>query len=116
MARRAGKKTQAGKISPIEPSGFLANFRRDIGSQAPKGPPQYTMSGICRGGPLSGKPLHHAGGPYAVFKREGKLVSYTMPAGGPSELPKGMEVGWYVFDGDLWQWTRDDPRSAPATD
>jgi hypothetical protein len=64
-------------------------------------------SGICRGGPISGQYLHHHEDRFLMFKREGKLVTYTMPEGGPSELPKDTQVGAYEYDGDQWQWTRE---------
>ena len=63
--------------------------------------------GICRGGPYSGKPLYHGEDRYYLFKREKKLVGYVMPPGGVKDLPEGMEVGVYEFDGDQWQWSRE---------
>lgn len=64
-------------------------------------------SGICRGGPLSGQPLHHPEERLFLFKRDKKLISYTMPDAGPSALPPEIEVGAYEWDGSQWQWTRE---------
>lgn len=50
-----------------------------------------------------------------MFKRKAgkdeksKLISYVMPSRGLPALPDDIEAGWYVFDGDMWQWTRDQP-------
>lgn len=69
------------------------------------------FSGICRDGPLSGKPLHHSEQRLFLVKRRGKLISHYIPRDwtlSTIETSDGeAEVGAYDFDGDLWQWTRE---------
>lgn len=66
-------------------------------------------SGTCKGGPLNGKALHHPEGRFFMFKREGKIISYTMPPAGAKDLPAEISVGAYEWDDDdkCWQWTRE---------
>ena len=62
-------------------------------------------SGLCKGGPINGKALHHAEGRFFMFKREGKLITRSQTA----DQPVGIEVGAYEWDDDdkCWQWTRE---------
>lgn len=41
-----------------------------------------------------------------MFKREGKIITYFWRPG-YCELPPGIEVGAYEYDGDQWQWSRE---------
>lgn len=65
------------------------------------------LSGICKGGPINGKPLHHPEERFFMFKRDGRLITYTMPPGGAGELPPDIQAGAYEWDVDCWQWTRE---------
>lgn len=64
-------------------------------------------SGPCKGGPISGKPLHHPEERFFMFKRGGKLISYHWD--GTSDLPDDIQVGAYEWDDadKCWQWTRE---------
>lgn len=43
-----------------------------------------------------------------MFKKDGRLISHTMPPGGVAELTeRGIEVGAYEYSGDTWEWTRE---------
>jgi hypothetical protein len=65
------------------------------------------FSGICKGGPLNGKPLHHSVERFFKFKRDGRIISYFWD--GHSPLPDDIEVGAYEWDAEdkCWQWTRE---------
>lgn len=63
------------------------------------------LSGTCKGGPMTGKPLHHPEERLLMFKRDGKLISYNWD--GTSDLPADIQVGAYEWDDGCWQWTRE---------
>lgn len=70
--------------------------------------PMTLYSATCNGGPMHGLRLHHGEPSIPMFKREGKLISYTLPVLG-EKMPDNIEVGWYVWADGRWEWTREPP-------